>query len=657
MSGLRRTFVEMNGHWAARLYFLIALVFTWPLALGLTRDIPWDLGDSLLNIWILGWDVSHLSRTLGGDIDALSNFWNANIFYPEPLTLAYSEHLFAQAVQILPIYALTHNLIFCYNLLFLSTFVLSGLGMFLFVREVTGSPRAGFVAGLIYAFAPLRVPQFAHLQVISSQWMPFVLYGLRRYFDTRRIKPLVGAGVALVAQNLSCGYFLVFFAPCVVAYVLFEIVSRKLWFDFRMWFAMGVTAAGVGAATMPFLLPYMELRRLGFPARSLVEIESYAADVYSYWTSPAESRLWGQIIRGYPKAEGDLFPSFAAIGLATIGLVASVRSAWTRSRGHIAAAQGLLPLTYVMIAGCAVYSLFLVLILTGHGFAQIGALPISVRSLGRNFQVLMIALAVLLVISPRTRSLTRNWLGSVAGFVIIATLFSFLMSLGPEIRTMGREVRASAPYGFFYAHVGGFDGLRVPARYGMLVMVFLSIAAGFGAQAIETRFRRGALVAVLVGLFAVAESIAAPIVINGTGPEADYATPPSRMFTGDQVPPVYRFLKTLPAPGTVIAEFPLGQWTYELRYIYYSTEHWHPLINGYSGTFPLSYGLRASRLRKPEESPETAMESLTTAGVTHAVVHENFYKDGQGQAVSAWLASHGGKLIAEFDGDKVFALK
>ena len=111
------------------------------------------------------------------------------------------------------------------------------------------------------------------------------------------------------------------------------------------------------------------------------------------------------------------------------------------------------------------------------------------------------------------------------------------------------------------------------------------------------------------------------------------------------------------APGTVVAEFPLGQWTYELRYIYYSTEHWQPLINGYSGTFPLGYGLLASQLRKLEQNPEIAFESLMTAGATHAVVHENFYKDGQGKAVSDWVAGHGGKLVGEFDGDKVFALK
>ena len=167
----------------------------------------------------------------------------------------------------------------------------------------------------------------------------------------------------------------------------------------------------------------------------------------------------------------------------------------------------------------------------------------------------------------------------------------------------------------------------------------------------------GGLMVLLAGLFAVAESIAAPIVINGTGPEADYATPPSHMMTGDQAPPVYRYLKGLPAPQTVVAEFPLGQWTYELRYMFYSTAHWHPLMNGYSGTFPLGYDLQRSLLLRPEENPEAAWNAIITSGVTHAVVHEPFYKDDRGKAVSAWLTDHGARLVSDFDGDKVFLLK
>ena len=73
-----------------------------------------------------------------------------------PLTLAYSEHFIPQAIQALPIYAITHNPILCYNLLHLSTFVLSGLGAYLFVRELTGDSRAGFIAGPPSGPAPIR---------------------------------------------------------------------------------------------------------------------------------------------------------------------------------------------------------------------------------------------------------------------------------------------------------------------------------------------------------------------------------------------------------------------------------------------------------------------------------------------------------------------
>ena len=187
-------------------YVLITVVMTWPLVAGLTRDLPADLGDPLLNCWILGWGADHLLRFLTGDFGAFGGFWNANIFHPAPLALAYSEHLMAQAVQILPIYALTHNLILCYNLVFLSTFVLSALGTYLLVRELTGDCTVAFLAGLIYGFAPYRIAQFSHVQVMSSEWMPFVLFGLRRYFNEHRLSSLAGAALALVAQNLSCGY-------------------------------------------------------------------------------------------------------------------------------------------------------------------------------------------------------------------------------------------------------------------------------------------------------------------------------------------------------------------------------------------------------------------------------------------------------------------
>ena len=160
----------MRGAWAAvGAYAAITIAATWPLVLGLDRDVAWDLGDPLFVMWVLAWDCKQLLAALGGDPGRLASLFDANIFHPAPLTLAYSEHFVGQALQVLPIYAATGNPILCYNLLFLSTFVLSGLGAYLFVRDLTGSHAAGFVAGLAFAFAPYRFPQASHLQVLSSQ--------------------------------------------------------------------------------------------------------------------------------------------------------------------------------------------------------------------------------------------------------------------------------------------------------------------------------------------------------------------------------------------------------------------------------------------------------------------------------------------------------
>src|SRR4051812_10919858 len=185
----------------ATFYAATTIALTWPVAAGLTRHIAGDLGDPLFTSWVLAWDATHLGR----------GWWNANIFAPHPLALAYSEHFLPQAVLAAPVYLATRNPVVAYNIVFLSTFVLSAVGMFLFARELTGSTRAAFVAGLAFAFAPYRIASIPHLQVLSSAWMPFTLFALRRHFDSRRALPLAGAAAAWILQNLSCGYYLLFF--------------------------------------------------------------------------------------------------------------------------------------------------------------------------------------------------------------------------------------------------------------------------------------------------------------------------------------------------------------------------------------------------------------------------------------------------------------
>ena len=96
-------------------------------------------------------------------------------------------------------------------------------------------------------------------------------------------------------QNLSCGYYLLFFTPIVLLYIAWELTRRGLWRDGRALMRTGLAVAIVFAATVPFLLPYVELRQLGFSPRSLAETRRFSADVYAYVTADPNLRLWGPI--------------------------------------------------------------------------------------------------------------------------------------------------------------------------------------------------------------------------------------------------------------------------------------------------------------------------------------------------------------------------
>ena len=49
--------------------------------------------------------------------------------------------------------------------------------MYLLARELTGRRDAAFLAGLMFAFSPLRALHVSHLQVLAWGWMPIALVG------------------------------------------------------------------------------------------------------------------------------------------------------------------------------------------------------------------------------------------------------------------------------------------------------------------------------------------------------------------------------------------------------------------------------------------------------------------------------------------------
>jgi hypothetical protein len=607
---------------ATTLYAALTVPLTWPVVRGLGHTIVGDYGDPLLNVWILAWDATHMFAKGAG-------WWNANIFSPHPLALGYSEHLAAQAFQILPIYWATGNPILCYNLIFLSTFVLSGLGAFLLVRDLTGNPRAAFVAGAAYAFAPYRIASLPHIQVLSSAWMPFVLYGFRRYFATHRILPLAGASAAWLCQNLSCGYYLLFFSPIVVIFLMWELTVRKLWSDARVVGAVAIACAVVAAATTPYLLPYLELRRLGFDPRSIGETQKFSADVYGYLTADPNMRLWGRAMRAWPKAEGALFPGFTVVVLASMSVA---RPFTGRVDCGPKRAALLLPLVIMLI------------LLMGGSIR----LPlVKITSLERALVIAGAYWIGVLILFRGVRQSFFAWLRTPGAFFVLMTVFAVVMSFGPIVQAKDRVVLDANLYDLLYRYVPGFDGLRVPARYGMIVALGLAVLAGF---AVTPRMAPAAAALILL------ESFAAPLPVDQN--PSEYKRPGLAALPDLQraPPPVYDFVRALPA-GVSIVELPLGEPAFDVRYMYYSTRHWRPLVNGYTGGLPRDYEFLDQMLQDVFTRPARAWTALRQADASHAIVHESYYAEGRGAEVSEWLRSNRAREIARFGPDRVFQLK
>jgi len=98
--------------------------------------------------------------------------------YPEGWNLAYNEMTPVMVGMALP-FTVWGGPILGYNSAMLLSFVLSGLGVYLWVRRLTRDQAAAFVAGVLFAFVPYRISHFCgHLNLAGTQWFPFYLMAL-----------------------------------------------------------------------------------------------------------------------------------------------------------------------------------------------------------------------------------------------------------------------------------------------------------------------------------------------------------------------------------------------------------------------------------------------------------------------------------------------
>ena len=137
------------------MYCGAACLFTWPLVLHprTLLGAADATGDASLYLWALGWDFrvisEHPSWLFTGRV------FDANIFFPAPRTLAYSDNLLPQALALWPVYAITGDLVLCYNLLFFGSLVAAALAMHMLGAGTDRQRACGVRRGVDLRIRPL----------------------------------------------------------------------------------------------------------------------------------------------------------------------------------------------------------------------------------------------------------------------------------------------------------------------------------------------------------------------------------------------------------------------------------------------------------------------------------------------------------------------
>ena len=296
---------------------------------------------------------STLTAPLGGDVaGSVSTFQTLVREHKNPFTVAHMVTIgYPAGVTTQPgvnrvaflnaaflwVSSIAFGALAAHGLLTILGFSLTALVTFLFVRRVTGSNGAGFVAGLAYGFFPHMYLIATAAPTYTQMWMLLLpVWGWFEFALRPTLRRAAVAGLApLPAMFLTPYYTLhvtVVTGACLLVVIIRALVARRVTGRALALGGLALAVPALAAASIVVILAFSQ--QSGVPTRSLEDAFQESAHPLMYLL-PGYGSIWGGgpyhlLLRAVPRAiETNLYVGIIVIALSVVAVSTAV-AAWLR---------------------------------------------------------------------------------------------------------------------------------------------------------------------------------------------------------------------------------------------------------------------------------------------------------------------------------------
>jgi len=553
-------------------FLLLSIVATYPLVIKFNTHFYGFHGDTSGGLWN-GWWVRYANEhNLNAQKTDL-------ISAPFGVDYSYIPTQFIHETLYKQLYLIMNEVVYWNFFIFLS-FPLSAITMYFLVHYITRNKLSSMIAGIIYAFCPYHFfHSYQHPKLAAIHWLPLYILCLIKLvssnnYDWKKIRvlkyPLLCAFTywIILNENFYYGYFLAIFTTVFIIsyYGYYTLKKKKFIFNIDI-ITIALTTIFL---TILFILPFNydliqtylfhPLKNFFAPSEQLTaksfrdfsELTLYSARIHEYFIPSIDHPIWGKYI--YDFLKNHLHGSNFFENTIYLGSIP------------------------ILLAGVGLISCW------------------KERKENDNYQ------------DPdkhKTMSNIKTW-----AFVFALTGLVMIIFSGPPNPTFfGIQVYLPS---YFLHKI--FSMFRVYARFGILVILCVSVLSGIGVFSIIKKISSNNQ------KILIATALIALIML-------DFANlPPYKVTQATQTPEVYNWLKKQDG-DLLIAEYPMVNEIEVRQYIYqfYQREHEKKMVNG-------------ARLNKIGEDFRNRLYDLNdpeTAGILayfktkYVFVHKDIYKEGR----------------------------